>query len=547
MSAPKAQPQPAPEPAPAPDVAPAPAPALAAAAPAPAAERAPAPSTLDRKDWLVLAGLLAVFALARVPLFPFAENLYGDSVVRSEFAERWANEPKLYTSFQDGVYQFGPLHFYYMGLIMKAWPSREHATRLGSLLMGLLLVLPVYRLGKRLFSRRSAVVAALCMSVWSLHLQASTTAASEAVFLTLFFFALDYLFRGIDEQRFGPMAVAALFVNLFCALRYDGWLYAALLAAAIAVSGKDRIASATRAVLFGFLVSAFPLWWMQMNEKASGDALYPIHYIDQFHARWTAEGIGWMGSHWVYRLYALFFWPGTLVVTTSVLVGLLALAGIVHAFAKKTRRELALLALVPVAYYVFRGAVLANFSPLARFFMTQVALALFYVDDGFTWVAGKWPGWGRKALAGATAALAVATPVYLGAATAFQDGPRAEGLRPISPLSTIPTDQMKVARFIQEKTRGGQTVALDEAQDYVDINVAFFSGLPEPRLMRRRWENFEKQLREQPKPSFLFAAKSGVFQAKDGLSVGSDQLVWRGDTWSKVFSPSDNLFVYERR
>ena len=42
---------------------------------------------------------------------------------------------------------------------------------------------------------------------------------------------------------------------------------------------------------------------------------------------------------------------------------------------------LALLLLIPVAYYTFRGAVLLNFSPLARFFMAQVALSLFYVEE----------------------------------------------------------------------------------------------------------------------------------------------------------------------
>jgi 4-amino-4-deoxy-L-arabinose transferase-like glycosyltransferase len=500
---------------------------------------------LDRKDWIVLGLLLAAFAVARVPLFPFAENLYGDSVVRSELAERWANEPKLYTSFQDGVYQFGPLHFYYMGLLMKAWPSREHATRLASLLMGLLLVLPVYRLGRRLFSRRAAIVAGLAMSVWSLHIQASTTAASEAVFLTLFFFALDYLFRGIDEQRFQPLAAAALFTNLVCALRYDGWMYPPLFALAIAVSGKDRIASATRGVLFGALAVAFPLWWMQMSEKASGDALYTIHYIDEFHARWVNDGIAWLGSSGQ-RAFSLFFWPGTLIATTSLLVGLLALVGIVRAFVKKEHRALALIALFPVAYYTFRGAVLLNFSPLARFFMAQVALALFYVDDGFAAVAGKLPAWGKKALVGATAALALATPIYLGVATAWKAGPVADTLRPISPLSTIPTDQMDAARFLKQKVQAGETVAVDEAPQYVDINVAFFTGLPEPRLARRRWENFEKQLREQPKPRWLFAAKGGVFETKDGLTVGGDQLSWRGETWSRVYAPSASLFVYQR-
>jgi len=545
MSAPEAVPQttpvpPAPE-APAPE---APREASPDAAAAPALPVRPA-QELDRKDWVILGLLLAAFALARVPLFPLAENLYGDSVVRSELAERWANDPTFYKSFQDGVYQFGPLHFYYMGLILKAWPSREHATRFASLLMGLLLVLPVYRLGKRLFSRRAAVVTALAMSVWSLHIQASTTAASEAVFLTLFFFALDYLFRGIDEQRFAPMAAAALFTNLVCALRYDGWMYAPLFALTIALTGKDRIASMTRAVLFGALAVAWPLVWMQLNEKASGDALYPIHYIDQFHARWVQDGVAWLGEGGQ-RALALFFWPGSILATGSLLVGLLALVGMARAFVKKEKRALALLALAPVAYYTFRGAVLLNFSPLARFFMSQVALAFFYVDDGFALVTGRLPAWGRKAVAGAAAAVAVATPVYLGARTAWKTDPRAETLRPISPLSTIPTDQMAAARFLKQKAGPGDTVAIDESPQYVDINVAFFTGLPELRLARRRWENFEKQLREQPKPAWMFLTKGGAFETKDGLSPGSEKLVWRGDTWAKVYAPSESLFVYQR-
>jgi hypothetical protein len=107
-------------------------------------------------------------------------------------------------------------------------------------------------------------------------------------------------------------------------------------------------------------------------------------------------------------------------------------------------------------------------------------------------------------------------------------------------------DQAKAARFLKEKVQAGETVAIDEAPQYVDINVAFFTGLPETRLARRRWESFEKQLREQPKPRWLFAAKGGVFESKDGLAVGGDQLVWRGDTWSKVYAPSESLFVYQR-
>jgi hypothetical protein len=212
------------------------------------------------------------------------------------------------------------------------------------------------------------------MSVWSLHIQASTTAASEAVFLTLLLFALDYLYRGIEEQRLGRWRSRPL-QQPACALRYDGWMYAPLLMLAVAVSGKDRIASVTRAVLFGALAAAFPLWWMQTNEKATGDALYPIHYINQFHARWVQDGVAWLGP-WGQR--AMGSSSGR---ARSSPRPRCSSSGCSRSPAWCARcREAAPrpgpARARPAAYYTFRGAVRST-SPAGRFFMVQVALALF--------------------------------------------------------------------------------------------------------------------------------------------------------------------------
>ncbi|MGI5863720.1 MAG: ArnT family glycosyltransferase [Myxococcales bacterium] len=511
-------------------------------APLPVAEARSSPA---HRDLALVTLLLAVFALSRGLVFPFAENLYGDAVVRSELAERWAREPHLITSFQDGAYQFGPLHLYLMGGLLELWPSREHATRLVSLLASLLMVLPVYRLGRRLFSREAALATGLAMAAWGLHIQASTTAASEAVFLTLFFFALDYLFKGLDEGRLAPLAVAALFTNLFCAVRYDGWLYGPLLGLAVAFSGKDRIAGITRAAVFLGLSAPYPLWWMQQSEKASGDALFALHYIEQFHGQWVNDGIAWLGEAG-FRLMALFFWPGSLLATASLLVGIFAIAGMVRAFVRKERRALAILAIVPAAYFTFRGAALANFSPLARFTMAQVALSLFYVKDGFDWIAGRLPAWPRRSLAVAAGLVALGTTLWLGSFTAWRSGVWEDTLRPISPLSTIPNDQRAAASYLKQAAAPDHAVVIDEASDYVDINVAFFTGLPDERLVRRRWENFEKHLGEVGAPRLLFATSGGALEAKDGVKVGEPQLSWRGWQWRKVAQPSDKLFVYQR-
>ncbi len=498
--------------------------------------------TLDKSDIAALGALLFAFAAVRLALFPFAESLFGDGVVRSEIAERWARDPHLVRSFKDGVYQFGPLQFYLTAPLLWLWPSREHAPRLLSLLFSLASVIPAYRLGRRLFSRQAAVVAGLSMAAWGLHIQASTTAASEAVFLALLFFCLDALFEGLEDVRFGPLARSALFANLMCALRYDGWIYLPLLGGVVAMWGKDRVAAGTRAVLYLALCSVFPLWWMQGNEKATGDALYPVHYINDFHRRWAQETVGWMGSLG-FRAQALFFWPGVLLVTCSAFVGVFAIAGMVRAFRRKEKRTLALLAIIPAAYYTLRGVLLADFAPLARFAMAQVALSLFYVQDGFDALTARFSGGGRKALAAAAAITAVGFTVGLGWVTAWKTGGTAEALRPISPLSTLPTDQMAAARFIQAHIGPEESLVVDEAPQYVDLNVAFFTGLPETRLIRKRWEDYEKRIVESPNAPWLLAAHNGKLQ-EEGVRAGEPSITWRGRRFERALQASESLTVY---
>lgn len=504
----------------------------------------PSSPVLDRRDALVLGALFAAFAAVRVAIFPFAESLFGDGVVRSEIAERWARDPHLVRSFKDGVYQFGPLHFYLTAPLLWLWPSREHAPRLLSLLFSLVSVFPLYRLGRRLFSRKAALAAGLSMSVWGLHIQSSTTAASEAIFLALLFFCLDALFEGLEEVRLGALARSALFANLMCALRYDGWMYVPLLGAIVALWGKDRVAAGTRAVLYLALCSLFPLWWLQGNEKATGDALYPLHYIEDFHRRWTQDGVAGMGALG-FRAQALFFWPGVLLVTCSIFVGVFAIAGMARAFRRREKRSLALLAIAPAAYYTVRGAILLDFSPLARFAMAQVALSLFYVRDGFDLLAARLPNAGRKALAAAAAITAVGTTACLGWMTAWKTGGRAEVLRPISPLSTLPTDQMAAARFIKERIGQGEALVVDEAPQYVDLNVAFFTGLPETRLIRKRWEDYEKRIVESPNAPWLLAARNGKLQ-EEGVRAGEPAILWRGRTFQRALQASESLSVYRR-
>ena len=74
-----------------------------------------------------------------------------------------------------------------------------------------------------------------------------------------------------------PLFGAAFFLNLACATRYDVWMLMPLFCLLLAFHSRDRLASLTRAVVFGLLCIPFPAVWMQGNEVDTGSPMFPVH------------------------------------------------------------------------------------------------------------------------------------------------------------------------------------------------------------------------------------------------------------------------------
>ncbi len=504
------------------------------------------PDPLPEPNTRLLLGLLiAAVLLPRLLLMPFNENFYGDAVARTELAERWLREPHLITSYGDGAFQFGPLHLYLVGFALKVMPDKALAGRLVSLLFGVLAVVPLFSLTRRLFGWRAGVWAGLAFSVWGMHVQMSTTAASEALSLFLMLWVFALFAEGLDENRLGPLFAAAAVLNLACATRYDAWMFIPLLTVGLLLWGEDRIAAITRAVGFGLLCLPFPLLWMQGNELAHGDPFFPIRAVDQFHADWVREGLLRVGEL-RYRLESLGFWPGVALLSLSPGVALLGMVGMWRSWRERPDvRWLVLAAVVPAAYFTFRAAVLLDFQPLGRFTVTELALLLPFVVPGLESL-GRGAG-ARKVLAGVSAVLALAVPLAMGLYTFRADGGWRDSFRPVSPTSTNPVPVMQVARFLQAEVaaRGGAAV-LDADPGYLDLQLAFFSGLPDERLARVRWETFRKHLREA-RPEYLVRFENGWLAKDSGVKLEGRALTLDGVVYEELDGFSAPLHVYRRR
>jgi hypothetical protein len=310
---------------------------------------------------------------------------------------------------------------------------------------------------------------------------------------------------------------------------------------------KDRVAAVTLAVVFGLLCLPFPLLWMQGNELAHGDPFYPIRFIDAFHRDWvTSATQGW--RQWWFRVQSLFFWPGTAVLTLTPGVAVLGGVGMVKAWRERPEtRWLVLAALIPTAYYTFRAAVLANFMPLGRFTVTQLVLLLPFVALGFSAWTGAWSEGARKRVAGLIIALAVAMPVAMGLYTFRADGGVREILRPVSPTSTNLQPVMRAVRFIEEEvTAKGGALALDADASYQDLQLGFFTGLPDERLVRLRWPDFREQF-ERTRPEYLVRFDDGALVREPGVRLEGRTLMLGDVSYEEVEGFTSPVHVYRRR
>lgn len=435
-----------------------------------------------------------VTALTRVAAFCFTENLYGDSVVRTWLGYLWVQTPHVIGSFDQGGYQYGPLHVYLVGLAtLLPWPMADSA-RLVSLLAGIVTVWPLRRLTASLFDDRAATLTCAAWAFWGLHIQFSTTTSAEALNLMLVVTCLWWLQRWFETHARVWLLGAALMLNLACATRYDSWLYVPLLT--LAVYGRAR--KLRSAALFGAASMAFALPWMFGNFVDRGSPLFPFAYIDEFHRHWFRSEQAIWGSH--YKWITTFFWPGSAVMTLTPLIALFGFIGCVRAWgAKPSSRWLIGLIVIPTVMYTVRSTVFLSFVPLARFTAKEVALLLPFVGVG----AGVTSTWLKPRVFRLVMTLAlgcmVVWPVWLSWFTYRTDGSWQNTLRAISPVTTNSPRLMQVARWLETVASDGSVVIIDlDPRGYDDLQLSFYSGFAFEKVARLRSPLFERRLQDGP-------------------------------------------------
>ena len=416
---------------------------------------------------------LGIVALPRLLVFPFAENVAGDAVVRSWLAHAWLQHPHLIGSSLQGCAQYGPLHFPLIALVEWVTGSEHLAGRLVSLLAGVLSALPIFALARRLFSERAAWSSVVVLALWPLHVQASTTAASEAVSGVFVLVGVAAIARALETREREVLMASAFAFTLGAAVRYDVWLWIPLIAVLLWWQLGFRLA-----FLFGVVAASFPVAWLLGHLVDTGDLLYPVHVIDDYHRTWfVSESAIWGPTR--YRFIVLGFWPLTALATFTPVAALLGARELIRSKA----RWLVLLIVLPTLVLSLRGALLESFVPLSRFTMKELSLFVIFVGVALSELK-------RPLLVLMTASLVAWAPLVELAARA--DWRWANSFRAISGLSLNDPHLREIVHALRERASPTDIGAVDvDPRGFDDIQLAFECGLPFKQVGRRRASSFD--------------------------------------------------------
>ncbi|HMF41086.1 MAG TPA: glycosyltransferase family 39 protein, partial [Polyangia bacterium] len=233
----------------------------------------------------------------RVALFPFAENKHSDAPMRALIAERMVLEPAS-AAVPRTYCQFGPLHMTLMRPFIALDPLAPRSSRYLSLLAGIAVLFPFLAFARRLVGPPAAELATFALAVSPLHLQASTTAASEALYLLLWVAAIERLLAALETRRPGTFALAGGLASLAALTRYDAWLalpIMVLVAWIFARRKDDGRPLVPGLALFSVCAAALPAAWLIFGARAGGDPFYFAHYISSDHAGLAAGVAGRFG------------------------------------------------------------------------------------------------------------------------------------------------------------------------------------------------------------------------------------------------------------
>lgn len=248
---------------------------------------------------IILLVLLGV--MVRSILYPFSDIVDADAVSRIFITEQFLDDPEFISS---GIWL--PFHYYINAIGIIVFQDRVFGPNIIHIVITSFSAWPLYLFIKNISEKKSAFAAALLYTLFPLAIRNSLQPLSAVVCLFFVFLGLYYVSQFLYKtNKIKQIIFAGIFLTIACGFRYEAWLISAFVGVIILIHSKFK-----EALIYGLIVSSFPLFWMIGNELAHNDFLYGIHSAYSYNETYKA-GEKLAGTviiqRWIFSTYSLLY------------------------------------------------------------------------------------------------------------------------------------------------------------------------------------------------------------------------------------------------
>jgi 4-amino-4-deoxy-L-arabinose transferase-like glycosyltransferase len=200
-------------------------------------------------------------------------SLATDEFAKVELAWRGLNEPAIWFD-----YVWLPGHFPLVAAAYVLIGDIFIASRLVSVLFGIVAIFGVYRLGYHLKADGVGGLAAILMATSPLTVWLSSTGLVDILYVALFILGLSYYVQWQRSGGLSALYVAGTLLAVSCTFHHNAWLAGMAVGVLVAI---DLIWDRSRNRLHGLIglciLSIVPIAWCAWNWLSYGDPLFFLH------------------------------------------------------------------------------------------------------------------------------------------------------------------------------------------------------------------------------------------------------------------------------
>jgi uncharacterized membrane protein len=183
---------------------------------------------------LILAGVCVLTALGHVVLFRAAFVAISlDEYARALAANSWRLQK---ASLDKVVSTWLPFYTVAVGLALDAWPDLIVAPRVLTILFGIAVIVTFAVLALHLFrSQTVAIATAVLVACYPDRVVLAAVGLAEIMFQEFVGLAVIFLLLHFRDGQTGHLMAAGLFLAVSSTVRYEGWVFAAMVGVIVSV------------------------------------------------------------------------------------------------------------------------------------------------------------------------------------------------------------------------------------------------------------------------------------------------------------------------